>query len=43
MTGKERAIKRSEAHNLKPIFQLGKGGINDLFKEISLKFILNKL
>ena len=31
MTGKERAIKRSEAHNLKPIFQLGKGGINDTF------------
>lgn len=31
MTGKERAEKRAEAHNLKPIFQLGKGGINDAF------------
>lgn len=31
MTGKERAAKRAEAHNLKPIFQLGKGGINDAF------------
>lgn len=31
MTGKERAAKRAEAHNLKPIFQLGKGGVNDAF------------
>ncbi|SET65511.1 RNA-binding protein [Salinibacillus kushneri] len=29
LTGKQKRYLRSEAHHLKPIFQIGKAGIND--------------
>ena len=29
MTGKQRSYLRSLAHNIKPLFQIGKDGIND--------------
>ena len=29
MTGKERAVWRAKANGLEPLFQIGKGGIND--------------
>lgn len=29
LTGKQKRFLRSEAHHLDPIFQVGKGGIND--------------
>ncbi|MBQ7654615.1 MAG: YhbY family RNA-binding protein [Clostridia bacterium] len=31
MTGKERAMLRSQANSLEPLFQIGKGGISDAF------------
>lgn len=31
MTGKERAAYRARANSLEPLFQIGKGGINDAF------------
>lgn len=31
MTGKERAFFRGQANSLEPLFQIGKGGINDAF------------
>ncbi|MFC7372704.1 ribosome assembly RNA-binding protein YhbY [Fictibacillus iocasae] len=36
LTGKQKRYLRSEAHHLTPIFQVGKGGVNDnLIKQIS--------
>ncbi|MNC04912.1 RNA-binding protein YhbY [compost metagenome] len=36
LTGKQKRYLRSEAHHLDPIFQVGKGGINDhMLKSIS--------
>ncbi|WP_210366916.1 ribosome assembly RNA-binding protein YhbY [Bacillus sp. REN3] len=29
LTGKQKRYLRSKAHNLNPIFQVGKGGVND--------------
>jgi len=29
LTGKQKRFLRSQAHNLSPIFQVGKGGVND--------------
>ncbi|MEC5422187.1 ribosome assembly RNA-binding protein YhbY [Virgibacillus sp. C22-A2] len=29
LTGKQKSFLRSEAHHLKPIFQVGKDGVND--------------
>ncbi|KUP06055.1 RNA-binding protein [Bacillus coahuilensis p1.1.43] len=29
LTGKQKRYLRSEAHNLQPIFQVGKGGVNE--------------
>ncbi|KEZ51096.1 MULTISPECIES: ribosome assembly RNA-binding protein YhbY [Metabacillus] len=29
LTGKQKRFLRSEAHHLNPIFQVGKGGVND--------------
>ncbi|MEI7026865.1 ribosome assembly RNA-binding protein YhbY [Paenibacillus sp. y28] len=29
LTGKQKRFLRAEAHHLKPIFQVGKGGVND--------------
>ncbi|MGG1311891.1 MULTISPECIES: ribosome assembly RNA-binding protein YhbY [Cohnella] len=29
LTGKQKRFLRSEAHHLQPIFQVGKGGVND--------------
>ncbi|MCP8616933.1 ribosome assembly RNA-binding protein YhbY [Salirhabdus salicampi] len=29
LTGKQKRFLRSKAHHLKPIFQVGKGGVND--------------
>jgi RNA-binding protein len=35
LTGKQKRFLRSEAHHLTPIFQVGKGGVNDnLIKQI---------
>ena len=35
LTGKQKRFLRSEAHHLSPIFQVGKGGINDaMIKQI---------
>ena len=35
LTGKQKRFLRKEAHHLKPIFQIGKSGIHDVFiKEI---------
>jgi len=35
LTGKQKRFLRSEAHHLNPIFQVGKGGVNDnLLKQI---------
>jgi len=31
MTSKQRAELRSKAHSLQPLFQVGKGGVNDAF------------
>ncbi|MDZ5712294.1 ribosome assembly RNA-binding protein YhbY [Jeotgalibacillus haloalkalitolerans] len=36
LTGKQKRFLRAEAHNLSPIFQVGKGGVNDnMIKQIS--------
>ena len=36
LTGKQKRFLRAEAHHLTPIFQIGKGGINDqMVKSIS--------
>ncbi len=36
LTGKQKRFLRSEAHHLTPIFQVGKGGVNDhMLKQIS--------
>jgi RNA-binding protein len=36
LTGKEKGFLRSEAHHLNPIFQVGKGGINEnMVKQIA--------
>ncbi|SDY50552.1 RNA-binding protein [Evansella caseinilytica] len=36
LTGKQRRFLRSEAHHLKPIFQVGKGGVNEnLVKQVA--------
>ncbi|WP_456273960.1 ribosome assembly RNA-binding protein YhbY [Bacillus sp. AK031] len=36
LTGKQKRFLRSEAHHLSPIFQVGKGGVNDnMIKQIS--------
>jgi RNA-binding protein len=35
LTGKQKRFLRSEAHHLSPIFQVGKGGVNDaMIKQI---------
>lgn len=35
LTGKQKRFLRSAAHNLNPIFQVGKGGVNDnMIKQI---------
>lgn len=35
LTGKQKRFLRSQAHNLSPIFQVGKGGVNDaMIKQI---------
>ena len=35
LTGKQKRFLRSKAHHLNPIFQVGKGGVNDnLIKQI---------
>ncbi|WP_096188326.1 ribosome assembly RNA-binding protein YhbY [Evansella halocellulosilytica] len=35
LTNKQKRFLRSEAHNIKPIFQVGKGGVNDnLIKQV---------
>lgn len=36
LTGKQKRYLRSEAHHLNPIFQVGKGGVNEnMIKQIS--------
>lgn len=36
LTGKQKRFLRSKAHHLNPIFQVGKGGVNDnMVKQIS--------
>ncbi|MBU9722534.1 MULTISPECIES: ribosome assembly RNA-binding protein YhbY [Bacillaceae] len=36
LTGKQKRYLKSEAHHLKPIFQVGKGGVNDnLIKQVT--------
>ncbi|VEF47716.1 putative RNA-binding protein [Bacillus freudenreichii] len=36
LTGKQKRFLRSKAHHLQPIFQVGKGGVNDnMIKQIS--------
>lgn len=36
LTGKQKRFLRSQAHHLSPIFQVGKGGVNDaMIKQIS--------
>ncbi|MBD7943805.1 MULTISPECIES: ribosome assembly RNA-binding protein YhbY [Psychrobacillus] len=36
LTGKQKRFLRSQAHHLSPIFQVGKGGVNDaMTKQIS--------
>ncbi len=36
LTGKQKRYLRAEAHHLKPIFQVGKGGVNEnLLKQVS--------
>ncbi|MFB1080598.1 ribosome assembly RNA-binding protein YhbY [Jeotgalibacillus sp. JSM ZJ347] len=36
LTGKQKRFLRAEAHNLSPIFQVGKGGVNEnMIKQIS--------
>ncbi|MCY8269532.1 ribosome assembly RNA-binding protein YhbY [Bacillus sonorensis] len=36
LTGKQKRYLRKEAHHLSPIFQVGKGGVNDnMIKQIS--------
>ncbi|AJD91592.1 RNA-binding protein [Jeotgalibacillus malaysiensis] len=36
LTGKQKRFLRAEAHNLSPIFQVGKGGVNDnMVKQIA--------
>lgn len=36
LTGKQKRFLRSEAHHLSPIFQVGKGGVNEnMIKQIS--------
>lgn len=36
LTGKQKRFLRSKAHNLNPIFQVGKGGVNDnMIKQIA--------
>ncbi|MCY8484325.1 ribosome assembly RNA-binding protein YhbY [Bacillus atrophaeus] len=36
LTGKQKRVLRSKAHHLTPIFQVGKGGVNDnMIKQIS--------
>lgn len=36
LTGKQKRFLRSKAHHLQPIFQVGKGGVNDnMVKQIS--------
>ncbi|MEC1753886.1 ribosome assembly RNA-binding protein YhbY [Bacillus mojavensis] len=36
LTGKQKRFLRSKAHHLSPIFQVGKGGVNDnMIKQIS--------
>ncbi|KIL44477.1 ribosome assembly RNA-binding protein YhbY [Jeotgalibacillus soli] len=36
LTGKQKRFLRSEAHHLSPIFQVGKGGVNDnMIKQIA--------
>ncbi|TFE01084.1 ribosome assembly RNA-binding protein YhbY [Jeotgalibacillus salarius] len=36
LTGKQKRFLRAEAHNLSPIFQVGKGGVNDnMIKQIT--------
>jgi RNA-binding protein len=36
LTGKQKRFLRSKAHHLTPIFQVGKGGVNDnMLKQIS--------
>ncbi|AZB43699.1 ribosome assembly RNA-binding protein YhbY [Bacillus sp. FJAT-42376] len=36
LTGKQKRFLRGEAHHLNPIFQVGKGGVNDnMIKQIS--------
>ncbi|ASV68925.1 ribosome assembly RNA-binding protein YhbY [Cytobacillus sp. FSL W7-1323] len=36
LTGKQKRYLRSEAHHLNPIFQVGKGGVNDnMVKQIA--------
>ncbi|MFS0822624.1 ribosome assembly RNA-binding protein YhbY [Bacillus sp. 1P02SD] len=36
LTGKQKRFLRSKAHHLDPIFQVGKGGVNDnMIKQIS--------
>jgi RNA-binding protein len=36
LTGKQKSFLRSKAHHLNPIFQVGKGGVNDnMIKQIT--------
>ncbi|EIJ78953.1 hypothetical protein PB1_15384 [Bacillus methanolicus PB1] len=36
LTGKQKRFLRSEAHHLNPIFQVGKGGVNEnMIKQVS--------
>ena len=36
LTGKQKRFLRSEAHHLNPVFQVGKGGVNDnMIKTVS--------
>ncbi|WP_116289045.1 ribosome assembly RNA-binding protein YhbY, partial [Klebsiella pneumoniae] len=36
LTGKQKRFLRAQAHHLSPIFQVGKGGVNDnMVKQIS--------
>ena len=36
LTGKQKRFLRAEAHHLDPIFQVGKGGVNDaMIKQLS--------
>ena len=42
LTGKQKRFLRSKAHHLNPIFQVGKGGVNDnIIKQIvrRLKYV----